>query len=138
MTLEDRVDTLERRVTRYRGATMVMALVLVAGVTMGQATTDGEFSTVTCRTLIVNGTMWANSREGKQILVLGESANGNGSVSIYSPEGKNLVMLGGDARADGKVLVYRSDGKSSVVLGTVNGDGNVAIRKKSGKVKFLK
>jgi hypothetical protein len=27
MTLEDRVDALERRVARYRGATMTMALV---------------------------------------------------------------------------------------------------------------
>jgi hypothetical protein len=27
MTLEQRVDALERRVTRYRGATMAMALV---------------------------------------------------------------------------------------------------------------
>ena len=53
MTLEQRVDALERRVARYRGATMAMALVLVAGVVMGQATKDVEFGDVRCRALTV-------------------------------------------------------------------------------------
>ena len=53
MTIEQRLDTLERRVSRYRSATMVMALLLVAGVTMGQTTRDATFGEVTCNTLTV-------------------------------------------------------------------------------------
>ena len=52
MTIEQRVDALERRVTRYRTAMMTMALVLVAGVTMGQTKTEVT-DEIRCRKLIV-------------------------------------------------------------------------------------
>ena len=62
--------TLEQRVSRYRGATIVMAFLLVAGVTMGQGTRDAEFGTVRCRKLV------AISPEGKSMVFLSADESG--------------------------------------------------------------
>ena len=51
MSLEQRLEKLEKRVERYRRATVVMALLLVAGVTMGQTAKNGNFNSLTCRGL---------------------------------------------------------------------------------------
>ena len=82
-TIEERLKTLEKRVDRYRRATVVLTLVLLAGVTMGQGTKDTSFGTVTCRELIVE------SSTGDTAVYINTSFDGDGYVA-----GLGVTVLG--------------------------------------------
>ena len=51
--LESRLSNSERQVGRYRKATMLMGVLLLAGVVMGQTARDGRFKEVRCESLSV-------------------------------------------------------------------------------------
>lgn len=53
-SVEEHLGVLERKVDRYRRATVVLAVLLVAGVVMGQARDkEGEFWRISCEELYV-------------------------------------------------------------------------------------
>ena len=110
-TVEERLLKLEKKVDWYRRATMVMALLLVAGVTMGQAkeTTLGKlsrFDTVICRQLFVkNDTGIINT-------FIDSDSSGNGRLTMRSASGKDLVSF---TTSDyGMLSVNASDGSTGV------------------------
>ena len=92
-TVEERLSGLEQQVTRYRRVTVMLAVVLVAGVVMGQspnvsnATSEqGQvglvvFKNVICERLFVNGGM------GKGSVEIGAGQDG-GSITTKSPQGR--------------------------------------------------
>ena len=85
---------------RYRNATTLLALLLVAGVTIGfrpisldealgrdvgtvgQTAKDGDFDTVRCRNLKVR------NEDGTVTTFISHDEDGNGTVRTYSPEGQ--------------------------------------------------
>ena len=147
MTLEQRVDALERRVSRYRGATIVMAFLLVAGVTMGQGTRDAEFGTVRCRKLVAispeksmvmleanesGGTVILNSPEGKSTVILSVDDE-KGFVGLNSPEGKSTVILSVDDESGGTVMLGSPPEGMMVMLGADESGGTVTTFSPKGK-----
>ena len=52
-SVEERLARLERKVDRYRRASVVLLVLMVAAVTVGQTANDVEFDTVTCQNLRV-------------------------------------------------------------------------------------
>lgn len=94
MDLETRMARLEKRVDQYRKTTVVLALLLVAGLTMGQAKRpkDGNFDTVICRKLLVKSDkdviqvgLFGEPGQAGQILV--KNAKGDVVVSVFENSG---------------------------------------------------
>ena len=150
MTIEQRLDTLERRVSRYRSATMVMALLLVAGVTMGQTTRDATFGEVTCNTLTVvkgfrpvaqlegweggGGALFIRNAAGTITTSIGQNNAGDGLLSTHSSQGKKLVTLGATTGGNAYLSTYSSQGKELVRLwSTTGGNGSLSTYSSQGK-----
>jgi hypothetical protein len=148
MSIEERVVQLEKQMQFYKRLVIVLALVIVAGVTMGQTS---DYEDVMCRSLNVvndqgkvlvglfaravdgNGMLFTRSSSGETLVALG-AASGGGFVSTYSPSGKPLVGLGATGSGEGALTTYSPSGKDLVYLGaTVDGHGMLATYSPSGK-----
>ena len=148
MDTEARLDRLERQMRFYKRLTVVLTLVIVAGVSMGQA---DDYEEITCRGLTVvneKGAIVATLKSwelGGKLFVYGvngvttaisQNDGGNGLLNTYSSSGKQLVDLGATVNDDGALVTYSSSGKKLVGLGaTVNDDGGaLSIYNKTGEV----
>jgi hypothetical protein len=164
MTLEDRVDALERHVSRYRGAMMVMALVLVAGVVMGQAPRDVEFREITCRKLTFGaqgegiGELSADAMifRGKDggIIISHSMVNfvtkdstgpsvsvglfqGVGVIAVHQEDGNIGVGLASDSRG-GEITVYNNTRDKVITMKTDEyGNGVVGAYNRKGLGRTL-
>jgi hypothetical protein len=102
MTMEQRMDQLEKRNKRLTTALTMMAVVMCAVVTMA-ATGDkvGDFDTVRAKNVFVENAIMAQSvavisGENKLAVSLGVAGDGNGTVTTYETNGSELF---------GKILV---------------------------------
>ena len=83
MNIEARLEQLEKQMQFYKRMVIVLALVIVAGVTMGQTSGYGD---VRCRSLqIVND-------EGKTVVNLVNSVHG-GNLHLYDFEGNEKMWI---------------------------------------------
>jgi hypothetical protein len=118
MTVEQRLDQLEKRNKRLTVALTMVAVVVCAVVTVA-ATGDnyGTFDTVKTRHVyVVNGA-------GDIVVALGANYGGDGLVYTQSAKGKQLVKLTSTERGNGTVATYSSpNGKELVALGSTVGD----------------
>ena len=81
-TVEERLETLEKRVERYRKVTTVLAVLLVAGVTMGQTAKDPFFDSVTCRSL------WVKNMDGTTTALIATTHPAGDGIAV--PKQRNL------------------------------------------------
>ena len=102
MTMEQRMDQLEKRNKRLTIALTMMAVTMCAVVTMA-ATGDkvGDFDTVRAKNVFVENAITAQSiavisGENKLAVSLGVAGDGNGTVTTYETNGSELF---------GKILV---------------------------------
>ena len=102
MTMEQRMDQLEKRNKRLTIALTMMAVTMCAVVTMA-ATGDkvGDFDTVRAKNVFVENAIMAQSvavisGENKLAVSLGVAGDGNGTVTTYETNGSELF---------GKILV---------------------------------
>ena len=151
-TVEERLNALEKKVDWYRRATAVLALVLVAGVTMGQSTKDAEYGKVVCETLMVmqgdevvvalgagdlgNGFIGTYSSKGTQLVEIASTVGGTGVFSTFSEQGKRLVRLSATKGGDGAIRVQSANGTPGVSMagrGPGDNGGIVGVYNKTGE-----
>jgi hypothetical protein len=129
MTVEQRLDQLEKRNKRLTVALTMTVVAMAAVVTMA-ATGDkiGDFDVVTARHIaVVNDA-------GALIVGLGATDNGDGLVLTKSAKGKDLVRLSATVNDHGTVTTYQPNGKESVTLSaTMDGEGTVTTYQPNGK-----
>ena len=149
-SLEERLNQLETRVTRYRNFNILLCLLLVAVVTVAQADlTDvirakkleivndlGE--TVVELTSVANdGAMFIKEKKGGNRIYAGSSTNGKyGFIKLHNETGRPMLsFVAGET--NGYLSVQNDKGKQVVQLtGDENGDGSIWINSSEGKSRF--
>jgi hypothetical protein len=128
MTIEQRMDQLEKRNKRLTVALTMMAVAMCAVVTMAATgLKDGVFDTVTARNIYVK------NDAGKFVVLLSANDAGGGLVETYSVKGKKLVALGSTVNYDGAVTTYQPNGKELVSLIANDNGGFVDVFNKTGE-----
>ena len=118
MTIEQRVDQLEKRNKRLTVALTMMAVVMCAVVTMAATgEKDGNFDVVRAKNIFVESGVMARSiavisDENTLAVTLGITDNGNGWAKTISAKGKALVELTSTVDDKGVVMAYQPNGKS--------------------------
>ena len=127
MTVEQRLEQLEKRNKRLTVALTMMAVVICAVVTMAAtAESISEFDTVMARHIYV-----ANDA-GKCVVSVGANDDGDGLVNTYSAKGIKLVELT-STTGDNVVTTYDPNGKMLVDLGASDNGGMVQVSNKTGE-----
>ena len=135
MTVEQRLEQLEKRNKRLTVALTLMAVTMCAVVMMA-ATGDkiGKFDTVMADTVVARHIAVLNEA-GTVLVGWGANDDGHGLVLTQSAKGKKLVQL--NATVDGQggmVKTYQPNGKELVRLGATENGGLVGVIKQTGEV----
>jgi hypothetical protein len=151
MTIEQRLEQLEKRNKRLTVALTMTVVAMAAVVTMA-ATGEkrGDFDTVTARHITVtneagevvvtlgtnaigDGMVQTQSAKGNDLVVLGASVDGDfGAVRLYQPNGKELVALGATSGDEGEVTTFQPNGKTLVKLSGTDNGGMITVYNKTG------
>ena len=110
MTIEQRLQCLERRANRYRNALVLLVMSVCAVGLIGATTDDGI---IRAKALIVT------NAEGVRVLYAGADTEGDGFLfGGYNKTGQNVVLLYADKSGNGVVdtyiadkILYNSEGK---------------------------
>jgi hypothetical protein len=150
-TVEERLNTLEKKVDWYRRATAMLAMVLVAGVVMGQAKPEVA-EEIRCRNIVVvdyNGEERASitvdgimptltlrntqGLPGVQMFVVGDTP------ALYLNDSKGKPMVEVHSKNTGGILsVYNKTGERIVDLSADEyGNGVVGAWNRKGKGRTL-
>ena len=160
MTIEQRMDQLEKRNKRLTVGLTMMAVAMCAVVTMA-ATGEkiGIFDTVMADEVIArhisvtndtrdivisldandsgDGLVFTKSAKGKQLVQLTSTAEGNGTVTTYQPNGKRLVALGA-TDTGGSIFVFNKTGENIAQMGADEyGNGLVGAYNRKGNGRSL-
>jgi len=102
MTVEQRLDQLEKRNKRLTVALTMTVVAMAAVVTVAaRGEKDGRFDTVVARRIFVL------NDAGKVVVGLGPTDGGDGLVNTYSANGRDLVMLGSTVDSEGAIATKR-------------------------------
>ena len=129
MTIEQRLERLEKRNKRLTATLTLTVVAMCAAVTMA-ATGEkrGDFDIVTARYINLK------NQNGDYVVRLSANPEGDGEISTHSAKGNDLVVLTTTVGGNGKITTYHPDGKTMVKLaGTVNG-GMVKTYQPDGKM----
>ncbi len=128
MTVEERLDQLEKRNRRLTAALTLMAVAICAVVTVA-ATGDkiGRFDALVARII------WVENDAGDVVVGLGTDDGGSGLVTTYSAERKELVKLTSTVNNYGIVNTYQPNGKEVVRMTAGNGGGGIEVYNKTGE-----
>ena len=149
MTIEQRMDQLEKRNKRLTTALTMMAVVMCAVVTMA-ATGDkvGDFDTVRAKNVFVENAIMAQSvavisGEKKLAVSLGVAGDGNGTVTTYETNGSELfgkILVDLTASPNGGLVeVFNTAGEDVVQMYADDyGNGVVGAYNRKGKGRTLK
>ena len=133
MTVEQRLDQLEKRNKRLTVGLTMMVVVVCAVVTMAATgDKDGRFDMVTANTVVARSIYVANDAR-EMVVVLGATDTGDGLVYTRSAKGKDLVMLSATEGDYGAVSTYQPNGKALVTLSATEGGGSVTTYQPNGK-----
>ena len=129
MTVEHRLDQLEKRNKRL---TVALTMIVVAMCAVVTVAATGEkysvFDTVVARHIaVVNDA-------GEIVVSLGANDGGNGLVYTMSANGNDLVMLTSTDNGNGAVTTYQSNGKDLVNLTSTDNGGTVKTYQPNGKM----
>ena len=123
MNIEARLERLEKQIQFYKGLVVVLAVVIVAGVSMGQAKSD-IVDVLKCRKLeVYNPT-------GSIAAVI--SADDGGYLSIRNKEGKPAAVIAADDDG-GHLGIYNKEGKGVILISAYDDSGHLSIRNKTGE-----
>ena len=129
MSIEQRLEQVERQTKRLRIAVVVLATAL-CGVVSRAATESkiGHFDTVFANDIFVQ------NEKGELQVGLSATDSGSGFVQTFdSKTGKKLVSLGVDVGGNGAVTTYAPTGKYLVSLGSTLSGGFVGVNNKTGE-----
>ena len=129
LTIEQRLDQLERRNRRLTSTLALMVVAICAVVTMAATgKKNGDFDVVTAKAIFVE------NDDEKFVVSIGANDGGDGLVNTYGSNGKELVTLIATTEGDGAVLTYGPNGKELVTLtATTEGRGLVNTYGPNGK-----
>jgi hypothetical protein len=150
MTIEQRMDQLEKRNKRLTVALTMTVVAMAAVVTMAATgEKDGNFDTVTARTIFVKnaeiqrraeiGVVTARyinlkNKTGDYVVRLRANPAGDGEISTHSAKGNDLVVLSATTGGNGIVTTYQPNRKRLVELGATTGDnGRVTTYQPNGQ-----
>jgi len=140
--LEQRLLRLERSVRKWKAMTAGLVLVLVAGVTLGQARPQlGVFDNLTCRQLnVVEGNTTICVIGGASyftdgLVRIGKDSKGEGGdIRISHTNGEDVIQLSA-WKLGGAVDVYNKEGKLTTDISQTDaGGGTVSVRSAKGKL----
>jgi hypothetical protein len=130
MTVEQRLEQLEKRNKRLTVVLTMMAVTICAVVTMAATgEKNGEFDMVVARTIAVT-----NNAGDKILVVWGLNNDGDGMVTTYSAKGNALVDLNSTMDGNGSVKTYQPNGKALVRLTANDNGGGVVVYNKTGEM----
>ena len=128
MTMEQRMDQLEKRNKRLTVALTMMAVAMCAVATMAATgMKDGDFDFVTARHIYVT------NDAGDIVVGLGANDSGDGLVQMLSAKGQHLVWLTSTVDGNGAVTTYQPNGKELVTLSAHDSGGLVYVYNKTGE-----
>jgi hypothetical protein len=128
MTIEQRMDQLEKRNKRLTVALTMTVVAMAAVVTMAATgDKDGRFDTVVVRHI------WVKNDAGEFVVSLGADDGGDGLVRTMSAKGKDLVQLSATVNDHGIVTTLQPNGKRLLMLGATDDGGGVVVFNKTGE-----
>ena len=128
MTVEQRLDQLEKRNKRLTVALTMTVVAMCAVVTIAATELKrGDFDIVTARQVGVT------NDAGEVVVALGTDEDGDGMVKTWSAKGKTMVELGATEGDKGMVATYQPNGKKLVKLSTNANGGFVDVLNKTGE-----
>ncbi|HOA75517.1 MAG TPA: hypothetical protein PL151_10115 [Phycisphaerae bacterium] len=155
MTLEQRIEKLERQNRTLKLAVASMLLAGVGALIMGQATTggtdvanlirahrieivsaDGKPAVVLGMTAGGTGTVTTLDAKENKIVSLGVTKNGEGTITTGNSRGRDLVRIAVTTEGEGVLITNNADGKKLVEIGvTTEGDPKIYTFKPDGSTK---
>ena len=128
MTVEQRLDQLEKRNKRLTVGLTMMAVVVCAVVTMAATgEKNAVFDKVMARSILVK------NDAGDIVVALGANYGGDGLALTRSAKGKDLVMLSSTENGNGMVKTYQPNGKILVALTSTDDGGLIEVSNKTGE-----
>jgi hypothetical protein len=120
MTVEQRLDQLEKRNKRLTVALTMTVVAMAAVVTLAATERkNGVFETVVARNVFVE------NDAGKVVVILTADGIGNGMVDTKSAKGKMLVTLNSLGGDKGTVSTYQANSKKAAGLAASDNGGVV-------------
>ena len=100
MTIEQRLECLERRVKRYRNALVLLVMSVCAVALIGATADDG---------IIRGKALVVTNDEGTLLIYAGPGLNGDDLLTVGSKTGQNLIAAGSstDFKRRGRVKTLR-------------------------------
>jgi hypothetical protein len=129
MTVEQRLEQLEKRNKRLTVGLTMMAVAMCAVVTM--AAKDDKISTFD--TVAARKVFLLNDAD-EIIVILGATDGGNGLVQTMSAKGNDLVSLSATGGGYGRISTYQPNGKELVSLSSNDNGGVVTVTNKTGEI----
>ena len=114
MSIEQRLEQVERQTKRLRMAVVVLVATLCGVVSMAAIQWKGEFRQLWSDTLKVN--TWMRTK----------------AVLVTNAEGHHVIHLGSDEHGNGTITLYLNDGEKAVTIGAEELEGMIELRKKNG------
>ena len=127
MTVEQRLDQLEKRNKCLTAALTLMAVATCAVVTMAATIQRGDFDVIKAQAFYVTNDV------GENLIYLGSTNGGEaGVVATYTSKGTKLVDLSATRNSHGIVTTYHPNGKELVGLTASDHGGIVTTYQPNG------
>jgi len=154
MSIEQRLEQVEKQTKRLRIAAVVLATALCGVVSMAATERqDGVFDTVVANAIYVknnegvslvriiatdggDGLVTTYNYNGKtvnKLVDLSVTKGNEGIVTTYGPTGKELVDVTASTNGAGKVTIYGRTGKKLAGLGDTENGGSLFVHNKTGE-----
>ena len=133
MTVEQRLEQLERKTNRLRIAVVVLAAALCGVVSMAATETGiSNFDTVIAKSIVAKS-IYVRNAEGNLAAGMGSDDGGDGLVTILSSTGNSLVTLTSTDDGSGSVSIFGPTDNMLVKLGATSNGGVIAALNKAGE-----
>ena len=95
MSIEQRLEQVERQTKRLRMAVVVLVATLCGVVSMAAVQWKGEFKQVWSEWMSTKA-IFVTTAEGRRVIVLGVDENGNGLITLHLNNGEKAVTIGAE------------------------------------------
>lgn len=131
MTTEECIEQLERRVTRYRTA---LVLVVVIQCAIGVMGATGQRAGSPNLLVAAAKTVMVLNDAGVPVVLLSSNEKGDGLLKVLSNEGRELVVVGPDSEKKCGLRVSSNDGQERVYVGVnAHGGGHLSLSSMDAK-----
>jgi hypothetical protein len=130
MTIEQRIEKLERQNRHLKWAIGGLVGLGFAGVLMGAAAVEKE----QIAGLIRARGLEIVTADGKPCIILSATTTNTGTITTMNPAGSKVVTIGVTTAGEGTVTTHNKKGKELVKLGaTTSGEGVISTHDSNGR-----